>query len=381
MPDKILIVDDDENILNSFRRTLRKDYNIETALGSEMGLKKVQEDEPYAVIVSDYNMPVMNGIKFFGKIREILPDTVRIMLTGNADLQIAISAVNEGQIFRFLTKPCPQETLTKALDAGLRQYQLIQSEKELLEKTLHGSIKVLSDILSIINPLAFGLASRIRRHVMYLAEKLQLPQLWQIEIAAMLSQIGFIVIPPHLLEKIQHRQELNEQEVKIVAEYPMIGSQLLGSIPRMETIARIIALHQKPFSMFDPPERLSAEQRYIALAAQLIKVVTGYSDMTSRGIQRNVAISALIHKPLEYNEHIVELLRSLPEEDQEIFQLVHVDELTTNMVTLDDIVTQAGLVLVTKGQELTAPLIERLKNYGEETKIIQPIKVQYISVL
>ncbi|HUL31620.1 MAG TPA: response regulator, partial [Thermodesulfobacteriota bacterium] len=119
MENKILFVDDDANLLASYERQLRKQFPIETSLGVKEGLVAIKERSPYAVVVSDLRMPEMDGIQFLSKVREITPDTVRMMLTGYADLQNTIDAVNEGNIFRFLTKPCSPETLVKSLSAGI----------------------------------------------------------------------------------------------------------------------------------------------------------------------------------------------------------------------------------------------------------------------
>src|ERR1039457_2934499 len=156
MSTKILFVDDDANILAGHQRTLRKDFTLDVALGGEQGLVMILTKGPYAVIVADMQMPGMNGIEFLMKAETKAPDTVRMMLTGNADQKTSVDAVNRGHVFRFLTKPCEPETLMQTLNAGLKQYRLITAERELLEKTLHGSIKVLADVLSLIDPLSFG---------------------------------------------------------------------------------------------------------------------------------------------------------------------------------------------------------------------------------
>ena len=160
MTEKILCVDDEPNVLQACRRQLRKRFHIETADGGEQALQAIAGQDPYAVIVSDMRMPGMDGIQFLARAKELTPNSVRIMLTGNSDQQTAIEAVNEGNIFRFLTKPCPAESLAKAIAAGVEQYRLVTAEKELLEKTLRGSIKVLTEVLSLVNPTAFGRAAR-----------------------------------------------------------------------------------------------------------------------------------------------------------------------------------------------------------------------------
>ena len=106
MTTRVLCVDDDSNILLGYQRALRKQFQIEVALGGAEGLAAVRNRGPYAVIVADMRMPDMNGVELLAQVREIAPDTVRMMLTGNADQQTALVAVNQGHIFRFMTKPC-----------------------------------------------------------------------------------------------------------------------------------------------------------------------------------------------------------------------------------------------------------------------------------
>ena len=135
MSDKILFVDDEENILQSIKRELRKRFEVFTACGGTEALDVLRKDGPFAVIVSDMRMPVMDGIQLLTTVKDIYPETVRLMLTGNADQETAIEAVNKGAIFRFLNKPCPTPTLAMALALAVRQYRLITAEKELLNKT------------------------------------------------------------------------------------------------------------------------------------------------------------------------------------------------------------------------------------------------------
>ena len=144
MKEKVLFVDDDPNILEAYTRNLRKFYEIDTALKGDEGLARLNGKEPYLVVVSDLRMPGMNGVEFLSKVKEKTPDTIRMMLTGNADLEAAIESVNKGNIFRFLVKPCSVEILKGALNDGIRQYNLVNAERELLEKTLLGSVKMLT---------------------------------------------------------------------------------------------------------------------------------------------------------------------------------------------------------------------------------------------
>ena len=152
MTSRILCVDDEPNVLQALERQLRKQFEIVTAEGPMQGLESLEKSGPFAVILSDLRMPVMNGIQFLATAKERFPESVRMILSGQADFASTIEAVNEGSIFRFLTKPCESDHLAKALTAALEQYRLVQAERELLEHTLIGSIEVLSEILSLVSP-------------------------------------------------------------------------------------------------------------------------------------------------------------------------------------------------------------------------------------
>jgi CheY-like chemotaxis protein len=134
MADKILFVDDEPSVLDGYRRMLHRDFEVDTANSGDDGLALLRGTGPYAVVVSDMRMPGMNGAEFLTKVRQEAPDTVRVLLTGYSDMDAAIEAVNEGNIFRYLTKPCQREVLVKAITLSLEQYRKTITEKDLLKK-------------------------------------------------------------------------------------------------------------------------------------------------------------------------------------------------------------------------------------------------------
>ncbi|NOZ08752.1 MAG: response regulator, partial [FCB group bacterium] len=235
---RILLVDDEPNVLKALNRQLRLKYEVDTAGSGEEALKKVRESGPYAVVVSDLSMPGMDGIELLREVAKIHNATVRIILTGNADQRSAIDAINKGEAFRFLTKPCFGFALQNEIDAGVELYRLRVSEKELLEKTLAGSIGILTEMLAIVNPQAFGRTQSIKKIVVQLADTLDLQKKWQYKIAAMLSMIGFITVPQDTLEKFYNGEELSREEDKIIEEHSKIAVRLVSKIPRLNGIAK-----------------------------------------------------------------------------------------------------------------------------------------------
>ena len=136
MTDKILLVDDDANLLAATKRQLRSNFELETALSGADGLHALNTNGPFAVVISDMRMPDMDGLEFLKQVKTSAPDTVRMVMTGVAYPNTAVEAVNEGNVFRILNKPCSSESLSRAIEAGLQQYHLIRAERDLLERTL-----------------------------------------------------------------------------------------------------------------------------------------------------------------------------------------------------------------------------------------------------
>lgn len=161
MQEKILIVDDDPNILQGYKRNLRKRFNLSTAAGGSEALLKIEEGGPFAIVVSDMRMPGMDGLQLLTRLKELQPDTIRIMLTGNADQKTAVDAVNKGEVFRFLTKPCDSENLALAIDAGLAQFNLIVGNRAVMEQSAQ-KVQLLAEKLTFQSQhdLLTGLANR-----------------------------------------------------------------------------------------------------------------------------------------------------------------------------------------------------------------------------
>ena len=159
MKGKVLLVDDDAMVLAGLKRHLRNQFRIETALSGEEGLKRVEENGPYAVIVSDFSMPGMNGIEFLCRVKETDPDSVRMMLTGSADMSTAIQAVNEGSIFQFHPKPCPADTLGKAIQSGIDAYLKTtthQTQFKKVQRSLAQASTIQQNLVPKSNPKVEG---------------------------------------------------------------------------------------------------------------------------------------------------------------------------------------------------------------------------------
>lgn len=375
---KILLVDDEINVLNAFTRHLRKDFDMRTALGAQEGLGFIQEEGPFAVVVSDLKMPGMDGIQFLAKVRELYPDTLRIMLTGHADLNVAIEAINSGEVFRFLVKPCSVENLKKNILDAIAIYRLKEAEKELLENTLKNSIKVLMEILELVSPEAFGRSRRLAELATSIAMRMGIKEsLWEIETSALLSQIGWVIIPPSLVLKLFSGESLTDEEKQIYEMHPMIGSELIGKIPRLENVAKIICYQEKCYDGSGVPKD-AVKGKDIPLGARILKVSIDFDTFKLRFEKDRKAFEMMKLQADLYDPQILEVLQDMiiGTEKEEITQLeLTVDELKEGMLLAEDVRTKKGQLLITKGNTVSNALIERLKNFAVSVGVKEPIVV------
>jgi response regulator RpfG family c-di-GMP phosphodiesterase len=371
MLETILIVDDENSVLEGYQRIFRNEFQLDTAAGGAAALSALEATGPYAVVVSDMQMPEMDGAQLLATIKLLVPDTVRIMLTGNADIQSAVSAVNEGSIFRLLTKPCSKETLGRALTAGLLQYRLVTAEKELLENTLQGTIQVLTEIISLVNPPAFGRALRVCRYMHHVATRMALPSPWRFEVAAMMSQLGCVTLHPETIEAVCAGRPLSPGEQTRFDAHPGVARDLLSKIPRLEPVAWMIAHQNDPAPVVGDLENLQTAD--IRLGANLLRATLAFDDLMGKGLSKKEAADRLSQEHKDFDPRIFRALRELeldPEEIQTVVHICTVDELVpVGMVVEQEVRTKAGLLLVAKGQEVTEALILRLKSFQEDGAI------------
>jgi response regulator RpfG family c-di-GMP phosphodiesterase len=375
MTERILFVDDEPNVLCAIKRQLANKFLIDTATAPQEGLKAVSRNGSYAVVVSDLRMPVMDGIQFLSKVRDVSPDTIRMILTGNADLDTAIKAVNEGSVFRFLTKPCAEDELVNVLNNGLKQYHLVTAEKELLEKTLRGGIEVMTDLLSMANPEAFGRSLRVSRTVTEIASRLGVSDLWQLDTAAMLSQIGWLLLPAHTPKKLYDGKELTPVETKTLNMNPMVSADLIKNIPRMEPVAEIILYQNKHFDGSGQPD----DKRWgklIPLGSRILKVALDFDLLAARGIMKGDALAQMHDKSGWYDPEVMEALENVVgiEKDFQVKE-VKVFELKAHMILDQDVRSTTGQLLISRGRQLNAVALKRLRYFERNSSIQEPIRV------
>ena len=284
---RVLCLDDEPYVLDGLRRNLRTNFTVTVTTEPQEALELLaeQEDDPIAVILSDMRMPQMNGVQVLRKAYEVAPETTRVLLTGDADVQVAVSAINEGNVFRFILKPCPPDPLRLTVSAAADQHRLMRSERDLLQDTLKGCVDALMETLAMAQPALFSRAGRLRRLVGELCDAVNLPDAWQVEMAAQLGEIGAITLPPTVVSALQTGMPGNGQEADMLAQLPKLADSMLARIPRLEAVRDIVRA-QLPTDR-DPVTALHPDT---VDAARLLQVVREYDALVNRDTPADLAL-------------------------------------------------------------------------------------------
>jgi response regulator RpfG family c-di-GMP phosphodiesterase len=379
----ILAVDDEPAVLSYLSRCLEtvERWKVVVASGGQAALEYIEHAGPPAVVVADMHMPMMSGTTLLSRIGAAHPDTVRVLLTGHAGVDSAIDAVNVGQIFRFLTKPCEPALLRAAVGAAVDRYKVLAAERVLLEQTLQGTIKTLTDVLSMTNSLSFGRAMRIRRYVTGMSEKLKLASYWEIDVAAMLSQLGYVTLPVEITDRVYRQLPLTREETTVVNRIPLVTQQLLAHIPRLEIVRAILSEYETATVDAEAPPRDRAmtenEQRIVTQGARLLRVASDFDALESRGNSTAAAL-ALMKRRGHYVPEMLVAIGELSAKRDHVVREVTLQEVEVGMVLAEDLTTAAGSVMVVRGYEFTRAFVQRCHGYPagwlkEPIRVLVPV--------
>lgn len=363
---RVLCVDDEPLVLHALSRNLRAHFDVTTATSGLEALGLLDDPPPFAVVLSDMRMPEMDGARFLTRVRERTPDSVRILLTGHADLASAVAAVNQGQVFRFLTKPCPPEDLLASIQAGVEQYRLVHAERELLEQTLAGAVRALSELLALSNPTAFGRAARVHQTVAALCARLAPPNRWAIEVAAQLSQIGAIQLPAAVAEKVYFGRPLAPAEEALVERGPALADQLLANIPRLEPVRAILAAQdgRSAGPSSEPP----------SLGARLLRLAVALDTLEGSGRSPSEAVVALQSRPGPHLQaHLQVLAEEIASRTNSSVQELPLAQVKPGMRLAEDLHSRVGVLLVARGYVVSQGLLMKLQSL--EVGVREPIRV------
>ncbi len=376
---KVLFVDDEPHLLSAIKRNFRRSFDLETAESGALGLKCIREKGPFAVVVSDMQMPEMDGAQFLGQVKKYCPDTIRIMLTGDAGQGTAVAAINKADVYKFINKPCDQKTLETVLVSALNEHGRRQLESTLLEKTVQGSISILTELLGLTMPEVFGRSHSIKAVAENIATKLEYRTQWKLKAACMLSHIGGVSMSRELTQKLCGRNKLNEAELQEYLTILNTSANLVEKIPRLEPVADVIRKVLVYADSSGVPELPDPEE--IPVESKIIRLAFDIDDI--QDLEADEKIEAIKSNKHKYDPVVLEATlayletQTAPEQSNDI-EYVSVRRLTDNMILAEDIIDRNGVLLVCSGWQTTENIRLHLQNVAVNGNIDFDIPIRRI---
>ncbi|MBT3637208.1 MAG: response regulator [Opitutae bacterium] len=360
MNNKILCVDDEESILKGFQLNLRKDFELHLASNGTEGLEVFDREQGFALVLSDMRMPQMDGATMLSEIKKRDPEVVTVLLTGHTDFESAMSAVNEGSIFRMLSKPCPPEMLIKVLGDGLAQHDLVKSKRILLDQTLRGAVDALAQSLSTAKPLFFGRAQRVRRIANELAEMTNLDDAWRVDIASIFSQLAYISLPESVSEDVYYKKDLTPAVKEMLGKFPEDTQKLIEKIPGLEEVGEILV-------------KLAVQHRFeeddgsgIRKAASILRVALDFDYYEEQGHDKSLIVQTLKSRKDDYDPDVTECLSQLLAVAEQKYRLeeILIRRLETGMRLAQELRLADGLLVASSGTDVDRQLLKVIRNYA-----------------
>jgi response regulator RpfG family c-di-GMP phosphodiesterase len=379
MTTRVLFVDDDHERLEAISAKLSNRFEVFTANGGPAALETLRSAGPFAAVVANLRMRPMNGIDFLAQAYQQAPTTLRLMLAGPTEPAAVLETINKAHVFRFLTKPCPEKILIEAINEARTLYRSLNAQQELLSQTLTGSVKTLVDILSLNNPIAFGRASRVRRIVGDLALRLKVSDTWELEIAALLYQIGLVTVPEAVWTKLRQQECLSPEEQKILRNHPQVACDLLKNIPRLKQVAEIVLCQSKQFDGQGFPDD-GRRRDEIPFGSRLLRLASDFDALLTNGGCPQLAVEEIRHRKGVYDPDLVSALEEQVGVKPDLrLASLRLAEIPEYAIFAEDIATLAGEVLVAAGGEMTSAVRMKLHAHTATGELIDLFLIQTVA--
>ena len=415
----VLCVDDEPNVLSALRRTLRSPgYRILTADGGARALELMRQ-EAIDVLISDMRMPEMDGAQLLEHAREGWPRTVRILLTGHADMQSAIAAINRAHVDRYMSKPWEEQELVAAvrqavdlialrrekerLDALTRTQNdelrtlnvelegrveqrtaaLSEANKKLTRNFLT-SIKVFSNLIELRGGLeGIGHGRRVADLARKIAFEvgLDIAHVQDIFVAGLLHDIGLIGLPDAILGKPTAR--LRSDENVELCRHAKLGEEALIALEDLQAAAALIRSHHERFDGDGYPDRLAGDE--IPLGARIVAIADVFDDLqygritAARASYEQARTLLRQGRGTQFDPELLDVFLQLtePERVRESSDVqVSADALEPGMVLAADLVSKHGVLLLAAGQRLEPLLIRRIREFQRRSGDVLLLKVR-----
>ncbi len=358
MSNQILFVDDDASLLSTMKRNLSLEFTVQTAEGGEVALEMVNQQGDYAVVVVDMQMPKMNGIQTIASLRQRMPNAVFVMLTGNQDLTTAIQAVNDGRVFRFLTKPCQVFEISAAIQAAQQQHNLIIAEKELLSGTFAGAINLMTDVIEMQEERHVD-TGRMAEALVDLAARMQIEIGWEEKVAARIFLVGIAMLGPEDSIKFVSLDPTTAEHKAMFARICKKSASMLARLPRLGWIVDLLK-HVPNADYYE-----SGCDR-IESGALLLRIVFYWNFLTNKGLCVEAATGVIENIMPDLSSRMIQSMQCLHDNhDAHMLTKIAIGKLQPGMIPYENIAVPRGGFAVAKGRVLTETMIQNLRQMPE----------------
>ena len=373
---KILIVDDSEEnriILQELCKSIG--YNSEVSKDGRSALNILETFLPLAILL-DIKMEGMDGFQVLETIKnnQKWKDIPVIMITSLNDSESILKCLRLGAD-DYIPKPFEPAIVKARLERSISNLNALKKERLVLEKTFSGSIKILSDIISSLNPILFGKCSKVRRIARLIAEEMNYPDIWEIDVASIFSMVGCISFSHEMLEKIINNKALTIDEKKLYENHTNLGYKLLNNIPRLENVSLIVLFLNKN-KVSEAPETLHLNLSEVPLGSKILKAAFEYEIATIKTNNMKEIKSIMKLKEYLLDPKVFSALENILNKDsnREIKEIL-VNQLITGMTFTEDVYTVSGIRIINKLQDTTDSVIERIKAVHSKLPIAEPLKM------
>ena len=412
-PASVLIVDDEEMLLLAYEEMIRREGYRVVAAPSAVEALKFLEEEQFALVLTDQNMPNLNGLGFLAQVKAIQPDATRVLMTGMPELATVIEAINKGELYRFVVKPCMREDLLATVKNAVQRYELIgqnallqqttqamnreleglnrslakqvarEAEQnsqlaglnDALEQNLNRSVELCLKTMETFYPSLGVQAKRVYELCRAMGEGMQLPpnQRQILEISAWLHDVGLVGVPRRLIHLWQNTPEaLNPAELALVQQHPVMGQELASFVHHLSEVGVVIRSHHECFDGTGYPDQRAGE--HIPWLARLLAVAVSYAENDEEGRDALAIIQRGSGKAFD-PEAVRVFTRHRPHSMTRKEREILMSELRSGMVLAKGIHTSNGLLLIPEGQILNEPYIAKLRNHNRVNPIKQSLLV------
>jgi response regulator RpfG family c-di-GMP phosphodiesterase len=349
----VLLVDDDQAAVEGMKRVLGPRFTVTAVRTAIEAIEQLDTAPGFSVVVVDIGVHGVKGVGVLRHARMLAPDTVRILLADGVRLPDAFAAINDGQVFRALVKPIQSSVFMAAVTAACEQHRQVVAERRALEETLHGSVQALSELFLLGQPAAFGRAIRLRRHVSDLASAMGITWEWDIEVAALLSQIGCVALPVETLDRWYHGRPLTPEEMVQIERLPVTAAELVANIPGLDGVQQILRCQDH-----------SAAHGNLPAGARMLAIARDFDLLFSVGQNADEALATMEGRCGRYDVVYLHAFRAIRGSDapRAAMREVRLSEVTEAMTLASDVHSPRGLLLIARGQRITTRLLHRIQH-------------------